>query len=161
MEFFSCQNPTFRDGKVWPGSGSAWIHIGLAPWIRIKVKSWIRIRTETSADPKHCWWRHIFITGRRLRRRKISKQKKDETRADDSNETRSKWRNKVWTGLKWRHIWTTKQGLSSGIYGMRKKIEPTDVNNKTRYNAKSRQQHMCNPRINNESGWGVGGGGSY
>ncbi len=44
--YFLCQNPTFCDGKVCPGSGSGWIHIGFAPWIRI------RIRIETNADPK-------------------------------------------------------------------------------------------------------------
>jgi hypothetical protein len=57
--YFSCQNSTFGDGKVWPGSRSRWICFGLAPWIRIgirihiEVKSWTRTRIETNADPKH------------------------------------------------------------------------------------------------------------
>jgi hypothetical protein len=58
--YFYMSNSTYCDGKVWPGSGYAWIHIGLAPWIRIRlririeVKSWIRIRNKTNAEPKHC-----------------------------------------------------------------------------------------------------------
>jgi hypothetical protein len=60
--YFSCQNSTFSDGKVWPGSGSRWIRFGLAFWIRIRirihieVKSWTRTRIETNADPKH-WFK--------------------------------------------------------------------------------------------------------
>jgi hypothetical protein len=51
----------FLDFQKRPGSGSAWIRIGLAPWIwiRIKIKSWIRIGIEISADRQHCLWTRI------------------------------------------------------------------------------------------------------
>ncbi len=54
---------TFWYLKVWPGSGSAWIRIGLAPWIRIRIiieiKSWIRIRI----DPHHCKNGYSYSSG--------------------------------------------------------------------------------------------------
>ncbi len=50
----SSKNLSFNDGKIWPGSGSARVHISLSPWIRVRIEvnSWIQIRTETTADPQ-------------------------------------------------------------------------------------------------------------
>ncbi len=50
--YFSWQNLTFCDGKVWSGWGSAWNRISLAPWIRFRIegKSWIRIRIQSNAS---------------------------------------------------------------------------------------------------------------
>ncbi len=53
--YFTCEKSTICDLKLWPGSGSAWIRVDVAPSIRIRIeiKSWIRIRIETNADPQH------------------------------------------------------------------------------------------------------------
>ncbi len=67
--YFSCQNPTFCDGKSdqnpdphWFGSLDLDSHWGKKSWIRIEVKSWIRIRTETNADPKQWqFWSFFFV----------------------------------------------------------------------------------------------------
>ncbi len=53
--YFSWKNLTFCDGKVWSGSGSAWIRIGFAAWIRfcIEIKTWSGSGNEISVDPQH------------------------------------------------------------------------------------------------------------
>jgi hypothetical protein len=65
LECFSRQSPTFWDGKVWPGSGSAWIRIGLVPWIRIRIeaKSWIRIRIGFSQKLAERFLKQIWQQG--------------------------------------------------------------------------------------------------
>jgi hypothetical protein len=64
--YFSCQNPTFCDGTVWPGSGFTWICIGLALWIQIRirivVKIWIQIRIQNTACGNKCCTCGLFFT---------------------------------------------------------------------------------------------------
>ncbi len=40
-----CQNQTFCDGKIWPGSGSAWICSDLTAWIRIRIETYVGSET--------------------------------------------------------------------------------------------------------------------